>query len=81
MLGRWLGRRSMQGRGAQAVRDGARFGLSEQDVTRTCQIKRATGLLGMLNMIATASVAAVTALLAMEGNQSARFAPLSRFLP
>ena len=81
LLGRMLAKRGMQGRGAQAVKEGERFGHSERDITRTTGIKRAVGFLGMLNLIATAGVGAVTTLLAMEGSQSARFAPVSRVLP
>jgi uncharacterized membrane protein len=81
MLGRSLAKRGMQGRGAQAVKEGERFGHSERDIKRTRRIKRATGFLGFLNLLATAGVGAVTTLLAMEGNQSARFAPVSRVLP
>jgi hypothetical protein len=81
LLGRLLAKRGMQGRGAQAVKEGERFGHSEREITRTTGIKRAVGFLGILNLLATAGVGAMTTLLAMEGNQSARFAPVSRILP
>ncbi|HEY5950618.1 MAG TPA: hypothetical protein VIV40_34235 [Kofleriaceae bacterium] len=81
VIGRWLGKRNMEGRGAQAVKEGERFGHSEQEIKRTSRIKRAVGLLGMANLLAVAGVGIVTTLLAMEGSKSARFAPLSRFLP
>jgi uncharacterized membrane protein len=81
LLGRALAKRGLQGRGAQAVKEGERFGHSERDITRTTGIKRTVGVLGIVNLIATAGVGAITTLLAMEGNHSARFAPVSRVLP
>jgi hypothetical protein len=62
LMGHWLGKRSLQGRGAQAVKEGERFGHSEQTIARTRRIKRAVGTLGLLNILATAGVAATTAL-------------------
>jgi hypothetical protein len=81
LLGRWLGKRGMEGRGPQAVNEGQRFGHSDADVSRTHAIKHTVGILGIMNLVATTGVGAVTTLLAMEGNKSARWAPLSRFLP
>lgn len=80
-VGRMLARRGVEGRGAQAVTAGERFGHNDRTIARTRALKRGVGLLGMLNMIAMAGVGAVTTLLAMEGNKSARFAPFSRRLP
>ena len=81
LLGRWLANRGMQGRGAQAVNEGERFGHSEREIQRTRRLKHGVGLLGMLNMFATAGVGAITTMLALEGNHSARFAPMRRMLP
>lgn len=81
VLGNMLGQRGCAGRGPHAVKEGERFGHSEQTIHRTRSIKRAVGVLGLIDMAATAGILAVTALLAMEGSKSARFAPLSRFLP
>lgn len=81
LLGRMLAKRGIAGRGPQAVKEGERFGHSARDITRTTGLKRAVGFLGMLNLLATVGVGAITTLLAMEGNQSARFAPVSHVLP
>jgi hypothetical protein len=81
IAGNLLGQRGKQGRGPQAVKEGERFGHSEETVARTRTIKRTVGSLGALNMLATMGVGAVTAMLAMESGKSGRFSAVSRFLP
>jgi hypothetical protein len=80
LLGRVLAKRGIHGRGPQAIEE-QRFSHTERDIFRTRAIKRSVGMLGMLDMLATASIAAVTTLLAMEGQKSTRWSPLSRLLP
>lgn len=81
LLGRRLARRGFEGRGAQAMTERERAGLSDQDARRTRGIKRTVGTLGIINMLTIAGVGALTTLLAMEGNRSARFAARARCMP
>jgi hypothetical protein len=80
VLGRMLAQRGLHGHGPQAIKE-ERFSHSERDKSQTRAIQRSVGLLGILDMIATAGIGAVTTLLAMEGQKSTRWSPLSRLLP
>lgn len=80
LLGRRLARRGIEGRGPQVVRE-ERFGFSDREIHRTRRLKKAVGVLGLINMISLAKVGGLTTMLAMKGNQSVRFAPRSRLLP
>lgn len=78
-LGRWLAKRNLEGKGPQAVRE--HIGISDREIGKTRAIQRTVGALGVVNMALVAGVGATTTLLAVEGNKSAHWSPLSRMLP
>jgi len=81
LLGRLLGVRGERGLGPAQQRTYEGDGHRGAEASRTHQIQRAVGLLGLLNLAANTAIIGVTQALAMEGNKSMKFSALSRWLP
>ena len=74
IVGRILGAKAKRGAGPEEARAG-----KSSDNAQT--LERVVGVIGTANLLSTIGVAATTALLAMQGNESFRFAERSRRLP
>lgn len=79
VLGRALGRRVREGRGAETAR--ATNGNQGDELERSRALDKAVNTVSALNLVANAGVAVVTTMLAGEASQSHSFAMRSKKLP
>lgn len=78
LLGRYLGARAERGMGPEEMRDRP---SPSPEGKKSLALERTVGLLGNMNLLLNISILGVTTLLAMQAGKSARFAPLTRWLP
>ncbi len=78
LLGRQLASRAEQGMGPEEMRDRP---SKSKEATKSLALERTVGVLGNANLLLNIGILGVTTILAMQAGKSARFAPLSRWLP
>ena len=76
IIGRATSKKSLEGRGPDAVRAG-----QADSEPKSTKLEKTVAIVGTVNMLATVGVLAVTSLLAMDASESVRFAATTRKLP
>ena len=78
LLGRRLGSRAEMGMGPEEMRDRP---STTPEGKKSLALEKTVGALGNMNLLINIGILGVTTILAMQAGKSARFAPLTRWLP